>query len=178
MEKTQYNFLTFTWRVTAAHVITYFIAGILAFNLFNYAEVFGTGDMAVLMKPVDSPWVMAGTALNIFRGILFGIILWPFRTVLLETKYGWLYLFGLFLGLAILGTSGPAPGSFEGMIYTNFPVLDQIIGLRETVFQTLLFSLTVYFWYKYPKRIWTILSILIIVLLMMMITAGLLVTYT
>jgi hypothetical protein len=178
MEKTQYNFLTFTWRVTAAHVITYFIAGILAFNLFNYAEVFGTGDMAVLMKPVDSPWVMAGTALNIFRGILFGIILWPFRTVILETKYGWLYLFGLFLGLAILGTSGPAPGSFEGMIYTNFPVLDQIIGLRETVFQTLLFSLTVYFWYKYPKRIWTILSILIIVLLMMMITAGLLVTYT
>ena len=178
MEKTQYNFLTFTWRVTAAHVITYFIAGILAFNLFNYAEVFVTGDMAVLMKPVDSPWVMAGTALNIFRGILFGIILWPFRTVILETKYGWLYLFGLFLGLAILGTSGPAPGSFEGMIYTNFPVLDQIIGLRETVFQTLLFSLTVYFWYKYPKRIWTILSILIIVLLMMMITAGLLVTYT
>jgi hypothetical protein len=178
MEKTQYNFLTFTWRVTAAHVITYFIAGILAFNLFNYAEVFGTGDMAVLMKPVDSPWVMAGTALNIFRGILFGIILWPFRTVILETKYGWLYLFGLFLGLAILGTSGPAPGSFEGMIYTNFPVLDQIIGLRETVFQTLLFSLIVYFWYKYPKRIWTILSILIIVLLMMMITAGLLVTYT
>jgi len=89
-----------------------------------------------------------------------------------------LYLFGLFLGLAILGTSGPAPGSFEGIIYTNFPVLDQIIGLRETVFQTLLFSLIVYFWYKYPKRIWTILSIFIIVLLLTMITAGLLVTYT
>ncbi len=178
MEKIQYNFVTFTWRITAAHVITYFIAGIIAFNLFNYTEAFGTGDMAVLMKPVDSPWVMAGTALNIFRGILFGIVLWPFRTVLLETKYGWLYLFGLFLGLAILGTSGPAPGSFEGMIYTNFPVLDQIIGLRETVFQTLLFSLVVFFWYKYPKKIWTILSILIIVLLLMMITAGLMVTYT
>jgi hypothetical protein len=178
MEKTRYNFVTFTWRITAAHIITYFIAGILAFNLFNYAEVFAEGDMAVLMKPVDSPWVMAGTALNIFRGILFGIVLWPFRSVLLETKYGWLYLFGLFFGLAILGTSGPAPGSFEGIIYTNFPVIDQILGLRETVFQTLLFSLIVYFWYKYPKKIWTILSIVIIVLLLMMIIAGLLVTYT
>ena len=178
MEKTNYNFLTFAWRITSAHVITYFVAGISAFYLFNYAETFQTGDMAVLMKPTDSPWVMAGTALNLFRGIMFGIVLWPFRAVLIESKYGWLYLFGLFLGLAILGTCGPAPGSFEGMIYTNFPVLDQIIGLRETVFQTLLFSLVVYFWYKYPRKIWTILSISIVVLLFMMIIAGLLVTYT
>ena len=53
MEKTQYNFLTFTWRITAAHVITYFIAGILAFNLFNYAEVFAEGDMAVYQPSMN-----------------------------------------------------------------------------------------------------------------------------
>jgi len=178
MNTNNYKFGTFAWRIIASHTITYFIAGILAYKLFNYAEVFATGDMAVLMKPVDSPWVMAGTVLNIFRGILFALVLWPFKSIFLENTRGWLLLWSLFLGLAILGTTGPAPGSFEGIIYTNFPVLDQIIGLRETVFQTLLFSLMVFYWYKYPKMIWNILSIIIVTLLLLMIGAGLLVTYT
>lgn len=177
MEKTKYHFGTFTWRITATHMITYFIAGFLAFKLFNYEEVFGTGDMAVLMKPIDSPWVMAGSALQIFRGILFGLVLWPFKGVFLESKFGWLKLWGLFIGLAILGTAGPTPGSFEGMIYTNFPVLGQITGLHEVVVQTLAFSLLVFFWYKYPKYIWNILSIVIVTLLLLMIIAGLLTTY-
>lgn len=177
MDKTKYNFGTFTWRITAAHIITYFIVGFLAYTIFNYAEVFATGDMAVLMKPTDSPWVMAGPALNIFRGILFGLVLWPFKSVFLETRWGWLKLWGLFMGLAILGTAGPAPGSFEGMIYTNFPVWGQIVGLREVVIQTLAFSLLVYYWYKYPKSIWNILSIVIVTLLLLMIIAGLLTTY-
>ena len=178
MEKTHYNFVTFTWRITAAHVITYFIAGILAFYLFNYAEVFAEGDMAVLMKPMDSPWVMAGPGLNIFRGILFSLVLWPFKRVFLEEKMGWLKLWGLFLGLAILGTTGPAPGSFEGIIYTNHDVLGQIIGLREVVFQTLLFSMILYFWYRNPRHIWNILSIILMILLITVIIAGLLVTYS
>jgi hypothetical protein len=177
MKETKYNFGTFTWRVTAAHVITYFIAGFLAYTLFNYEEVFRTGDMAVLMKPVDSPWVMAGPVLNIFRGLLFGLVLWPFKSVFLESKYGWLKLWGLFLGLAILGTAGPTPGSLEGMIYTNFPVIDQITGLHEVIVQTFAFSLAVYYWYKFPKPFWNILSVVIVLLLMLMITAGLLVTY-
>jgi len=177
MTKDKYSFGTFAWRITATHTITYFIAGILAFYLFNYEESFQTGDLAVLMKPTDSPWVMAGPALQIFRGILFSLVLWPFKSVFLESKIGWLKLWFLFLGLAILGTTGPAPGSFEGIIYTNFPVMDQIIGLRETVFQTLVFSLLVYYWYKYPIRIWNILSIIIVTLILLMIIAGLLSTY-
>lgn len=177
MKQPTYQFGTFLWRITAAHVITYFIAGILAFFLFSYAEAFQSGDLAVLMKPVDSPWVMAGPALNVFRGILFGLVLWPFKAVFLERPRGWLFLWALFLGLAILGTTGPAPGSMEGIIYTNFPVLDQIIGLRETVFQTLIFSLAVFYWYKYPGRIWNILSVVLVTLLLLMIGAGLMTTY-
>lgn len=177
MNNDKYNFWTFVWRITAAHIITYFIAGILAFNLFNYKESFQTGDLAVLMKPVSSPWVMAGSALQVFRGILFSLVLWPFKIVFLENKRGWLLLWFLFLGLAILGTTGPAPGSFEGIIYTNFPVLDQIIGLRETVFQTLIFSLLVFFWYKHPRKIWNIISIIFVTLILLMITAGLITTY-
>jgi hypothetical protein len=177
MKASTYHFGMFLWRITSAHTISYFIAGISAFYLFNYEEAFQTGDLAVLMKPVDSPWVMAGPGLNIFRGILFAVVLWPFKSIFLEHSKGWWLLWSLFLGLAILGTTGPAPGSFEGIIYTNFPVLEQIIGLRETVVQTLMFSLMVFYWYKYPKRIWNILSIMVVALIVLMMTAGLLVTY-
>ena len=178
MKNNNYHFGTFLWRITSAHIVTYFIAGILAFTLFNYAEAFQGEILSVLMKPVDSPWVMAGTALNVFRGILFSFVLWPFKSVFLEKSQGWFLLWSLFLGLAILGTTGPAPGSFEGIIYTNFPVMDQIIGLRETVFQTLIFSLIVFFWYKHPKMIWTILSVIIVTLLLLVIMMGLIVTHT
>ena len=177
MNSAKYNFGTFAWRIIAAHFITYFTAGILALYLFNYAEIFTQGDMAVLMKPLDSPWVMAGPLLQYFRGILFALVLWPFKTVFIEGRYGWLKLWGLFLGLAILGTCGPAPGSFEGIIFTNFPVLDQILGLREVVAQTLAFSLMVFYWYRYPKRIWNILTAIVISIVSLMIIVGLITIY-
>lgn len=177
MNTHNYKFGTFAWRIMAAHFITYFIAGILAFYLFNYADTFKQGDMAVLMKPTDSPWVMAGPLLQVFRGILFAVVLWPFRAIFLEGGYGWLKLWGLFLGLAILGTCGPAPGSFEGIIYTNFPVLDQIFGLREVVAQTLAFSLMLYYWYMYPKKIWDIITAIIVTVVSLMIIAGWIMLY-
>jgi len=177
METVKYNFGTFAWRITAAHMITYFIAGIIAYNLFNYEEAFQSGDLAVLMKPMDSPWVMAGSLLQVFRGLLFSLVLWSFKSVFLEGKWGWLKLWGLFVGLAILGTTGPSPGSFEGIIYTNFHPVDQILGLHETLFQTLIFSLMVFFWYQYPRKIWNILSVILVTLLSLMIIAGLITTY-
>lgn len=178
MNTSRYRFATFTWRITAAHMITYFIAGITAYHLFDYDEAFQSGILECLMKPTDSPWVMAGTLLQVFRGLIFAVALWPFKSVFLETRLGWLKLWLLFIGLAILGTSGPAPGSVEGIIYTKFGVLDQILGLHEVVVQTLAFSLALFFWYRYPKKIWNILSIVIVTLLTLMIVAGLITTYT
>lgn len=170
------EFLTFLWRITSIHTITYFVIGILSMFLFSYGESYGEGDLSAIMKPIGSPWVMAGPALQVFRGLLFSIILWPFRNVFLIGKNGWLKLWGLFLGLAILGTTGPAPGSIEGMIYTNFPVVDQIIGLRETVFQTLIFSLLIFFWYKKPNKVWNYTSVTMVGLIIMIIIGGLITT--
>ena len=44
--------IIFTWRVTAAHTITYFIIGIVAMNLFNYQDIFAAGNLGKLMKPI------------------------------------------------------------------------------------------------------------------------------
>ena len=40
------------------------------------------------------------------------------------------------------------------MIYTQVPPLDQLIGLRETVVQTLAFSWLLVAWYRKPHRAW------------------------
>lgn len=94
--------------------------------------------------------------LEVFRGLLFALVLWPIRDSFLEGKKGWLKLWFLFIGLAILGTAGPSPGSLEGMVYTQLPIGYHLWGLSEVIIQTMLFSLTVVFWYRKPAKVWNI----------------------
>jgi hypothetical protein len=155
-------FGTFFWRITSAQIITYFLAGICAYGLLGYQDMFETPPFSAFMKPTDSWAVAAGPSLQIIRGLIFAIVLWPFREKFLKTPYGWLLLWGLLVGLSVLSTTGPAPGSVEGFIYTTIPVKKQIVGYLEVVPQTLLFSLAVYYWYKKPGKAWNILSIVLV----------------
>lgn len=165
-------FGTFLWRVMALHMITYSVAGGLAYTIFSYDKLYATGTLQYLMKPVSSGWIAAGPALQTFRGILFALILWPFRNIILFERYGWLKLWLLFVGLAILGTAGPSPGSFEGIIYSKLSLYEHFIGLPEVLFQTLLFSILLYTWYKKSSRIFNIIIIVLLVLVMLMSVAG------
>jgi hypothetical protein len=74
--------------------------------------------------------------------------------IFLGAPRGWLLLWGLFLGLAILSPVGPAPGSVEGFIYTKVPPRSQLIGWFEALPQTLAFSLLVVAWHARPRRAW------------------------
>jgi hypothetical protein len=172
------NFRVFLWRVIALHMITYFLVGLIAFNLFSYGTLYASGHLKYFMIPIDSLWVAAGPALQILRGILFAIILWPFRTTFLFEKYGWLKLWLLFVGLAILGTTGPSPGSLEGMIYTNLSFFEHISGMPEVLLQTLLFSLSLSIWYKKPSKLWNIISIILVILILLMSAAGFFMRYS
>ena len=109
-----------------------------------------------IMKPTHTPIVALGPALQVFRGLLFAVVLYPFRRVFLDEGRGWLKLWGLFMGLAILGTSGPAPGSFEGMVFLSAPVVGQLVGLWEVVLQTLLASILVVAWCRTPGKAWAL----------------------
>lgn len=149
-------FGSFAWRVAACHLVTYFVAGVLAYTLFNYKQLFETGPLSALMRPVSSKWVAAGPALQVFRGLMFALVLYPFRRVFLDGRLGWLKLWGLFLGLAILGTAGPPPGSFEGAIYTKLTLIDHLRVLPEVVLQTLALSLLLVAWCRRPGRAWTV----------------------
>jgi hypothetical protein len=144
----------FLVRTTACHVVTYFIFGAIAFYAFDYATAFASANLSCYMLPTSSKWVALGPALQVFRGLIFALALYPFRRVFLESRRGWLSLWGLLLGLSILSSAGPSPGSVEGLIYTRIPWLDQLVGLREVVAQTLAFSYLLVAWYQRPRRAW------------------------
>ncbi|HEX5668337.1 MAG TPA: hypothetical protein VFX73_06000 [Chitinophagaceae bacterium] len=165
----------FFWRVTAAHVITYFLAGVVAYNFLGYEELFGSEPFSHFMKPIGSKAVAAGPALQLIRGLIISTVLWPFRSVFLESRYGWTYLWGLLFGLSILSTAAAAPGSVEGFIYTTIPPEKQLIGYFEVVPQTLAFSLIVFYWYKKPRRLWNILAVILVSLILLMSTMALLI---
>jgi hypothetical protein len=160
-------FSTFFWRITSAHIISYFFAGLFAYQFLNYHQLFESPPYSSFMKPLNSPAVAAGPALQLIRGLIFSIALWSFKDIFLDTKYGWLKLWGLLIGLSILSTTAAAPGSVEGFIYTTIPFEKQIIGYVEVIPQTMLFSLIVYYWYKKPKKAWNIISIVLVSIILL-----------
>jgi len=69
------NFRAFAWRVMACHMASYFVAGLLAYTLMDYRGLFQTPGLAQFMRPLESPWVAAGPALQVFRGLLIAAVL-------------------------------------------------------------------------------------------------------
>jgi len=144
-------FLGFVFRVTVLHFITYWLFGLVfGVFLFNYPYWYSVPPLSLYMKPTTSIWVIAGPLFQLIRGPIMALVLYPFRDTFLSRKHGWMYLWGLFFGLAILNAPGPAPGSIEGMVYTIIPVWLQVAFLPETVLQTLAFSFLIYLWQKHP----------------------------
>ena len=164
--------IIFTWRVTSLHVITYFIVGILAMNIFNYKDVFTSGNLSSFMKPTDSAVVALGPSLQILRGLIFALVLWPFKAIFLNEKYGWRKLWMLFIGLSILSTFGPALGSIDGMIYTTIPIRQQLLFLPELILQSFLLSFLICYWYRKPKKVYRIMSIIFVALIVLVSIAG------
>ena len=170
MKPSDVSFVRFFLRIAACHTVTYMGVGLAAFHLMDYATEFSQEGSN--MVPTDEPLVALGPALQVVRGVLFAVVLYPFRRVFLDEPAGWLKLWGLFVGLAILGTSGPAPGSFEGMIFTRTPVVDQIVGLWEAVLQTLFASVLLVAWHRRPGRAWSIVMYSLWALTILMSFAG------
>jgi hypothetical protein len=165
----------FVLRVSACHMVTYFVAGVLAFFLLDYETAFQSEHFACWMRPTTSKWVALGPGLQWIRGLVFAIVLYPFRHVFLDSSRGWLALWGLLLGIGILSTYGPAPGSVEGLLYTTIPPLEQIAGLAEVLAQSLAFSVLLVAWYRRPRRAWGIVLYALSAVVVLMSVAGALV---
>ncbi len=167
------SFAAFIGRVTLLHFLSYSLVGALFFALGLNVIVFyeSNPDPAMqgyqgIFRAADSVLVMAGPLLNIIRGLLFGLVIYPFRETLITRKWGWMYLWALFLVFALFSTIGPGPASIEGLIYTNVPLNHHLLTPWEGMLQTLVFSLLLIRWEKSTsKRMSQILVLLSIMLL-------------
>lgn len=117
----------FVLRALACHVATYFVAGIAAMRLADYATLFA-------------------------RPVVLGFALRPVWPALRTSPRGWLALWGLLVGLAGLGATGAAPGSLEGIVYTVLPLDFHLRGWPEVLAQTLAFAWLLHRWERSPSR--------------------------
>ena len=167
--KNKENF-AFAWRVTAAHVFAYFIAGVFAMKLFDYGNWFSTSAiLSAVFKPMNDPiYALGGTSLQVVRGIIIALVLMPMRKVFTEEKYGFLKLGLLIFGLSVLSTFGAAFGSIEGLIYTKLPINEQIKGYPEAIIWISTFTGILWLFYKLEKKAINITALILLILMILM----------
>jgi hypothetical protein len=150
MENPQPRLPSLIVKTMVCHTLTYFIMGALAAYFLNYAALMARPDSG--MRPMTSPWVMAGPLFQPLRGLVFALVFYPLRQCLFGRKNGWLLMGWMLIALGILSTFGPASGSIEGMIYTPVPILSQLRGWWEVVTQALLLSALLCYWVNHPGK--------------------------
>ena len=140
-------------KVIVAHVITYIVCGMNAYNLLNYGDVVKLIGMKP-MEEISMAMVLLG---QIVRGFLFGLVIWWIRDSIIGKRLGWLKLWGILVILGIFSTYGPNMGSIEGMIYLDLTTyndvpVNSLLSLVEITLQPLLFSIIVTFQRKEKRR--------------------------
>ena len=141
-------------RTTAVHFVTYFLAGLVASSLLDYRWAFDQPVIRDYMVAFASTAVFLGPALQVVRGMIFGLVLLPFRHSI-ATRLGWLWLWALVIGIGILSTPAAAPSSLEGLVYTRVPLWYHVFGLPEMLVQTFIFSVLVWAYARYPRGIFS-----------------------
>jgi hypothetical protein len=145
-----------TLKAILSHTLTYFLIGLVASVVFNYAADFAQPELRTFMRQIGDPLIALGPALQPIRGILFALAFYPLREILFQRRNGWLIMWWLLVSLGILSTFGPASGSVEGAIYTTLPIREQFFsgGMLEILSQSFLFSALLYYWVNHPEKRW------------------------
>lgn len=140
-------------KTIVAHTVTYSLMGFLALALMDYASWYAS-SFESMMRPVTDPILMLAPMFQPIRGILFGLVFYLLREPLFGKKNGWLVMWAMLVGVGILGTFGPTPGSLEGIFFTVFPLADHLRGLPEVILQALLLSTLLCYWVNHPEKRW------------------------
>ncbi len=155
MNQKNISFIHLAMKTIVVHTVTYFVVGLIAFTVFQYAQSFAQPEMASIMRQTNDPIVALGPALQPIRGLLFALAFFPLREILFGRKNGWLITWLLLVSIGIFSTFAPAPGSLEGLIYTTTPIREQFSGgLLEVLTQSFLLSSLLFFWIQHPEKRW------------------------
>jgi hypothetical protein len=154
------QFLSFASKVTAAHIITYFIAGAIAYPLLTKQFYVGPNPIfKVFIRTEAEPelWVHATTwflPAQFLRGFLMAVALCPFFNTLMSWSFTkrFLSISGLYIVLGFWAAAVAAPGTIEGMVYMR-PVFTPVVHLKvqpEIILQGLALGAIVAFWMGPP----------------------------
>lgn len=154
METSRPSLLAIAAKTIVVHTVTYFVVGIVVFNLLDYPARFAEPIVRDLMRSMDDPLVRAGPLFQLIRGLLFGIVFYLLREVLFAKKNGWLTMWITLAFLGIFSTFAPASGSIEGMVFTKLPIVGQLFGLIEILVQSLLLAVVTFTWVTLPEKRW------------------------
>jgi len=146
----QPRFVSLAAKTVVCHTITYFAMGALAYHFLQYEQLFNQPNSG--MRPTSSAWVLLGAPLQVFRGVLFASVFYPFRSLLFGRRNGWLLIGWMLVGIGILGTFGAPAGSLEGFIYLTDPIVHQARSYFEVVSQALLLSVLLFYWVNHAGK--------------------------
>ncbi len=146
------NLFGFVSRYAVVHTVIYIIIGIFFMVVSDYFEFFAENELLdEIMRPSTDNIVRMAPLIQIFRGSLIGLAIYPFRSNLYE-KNGWLKLFGLIFVLTSVGAVINGPGSIEGILYTRIGLVNPLIGYPEVFFQALILA---YLFCKWENKVAT-----------------------
>lgn len=132
---------TFILKFVWTHVVTYLVFGLFFMVISRYFDFFAADPLlSQVMRPQDSLWVRLAVPFQFVRGSLLALAIYPFATIVLERKYGWLKLAWLLWVLTSIGAVITGPGSIEGFLYTKLTISNPLIGLPEVIVQIIVFS--------------------------------------
>jgi hypothetical protein len=140
----------FIARFAVTHTAVYFFVGLIFSMLINYEQLFASSSYS-FMRPIDHPLVYLGPILQIFRGALIAAAFLPFRSIIVENKRGWVYLFAALWILTNVAADAADPGKIEGVIYADFPLSVHLATYPEFTFHTLALAWLFHTWERNPK---------------------------
>ncbi|MBE7434654.1 MAG: hypothetical protein HS100_12125 [Anaerolineales bacterium] len=162
-------------KTTLTHTVTYFLMGLAALFLLGYTDKYADPAISILMRQTTDPLVAAGPLFQVIRGMLFGLVVFLMRDLVLERKRGWLTLWAVLVIVGVISPFGAAPSSIEGMIYTTLPLWFHINGLPEVLLQSLLLAGIATWWIDHAQNKWLgwLMGVIFIVIILLG-TAGVL----
>jgi len=148
------TFTSIVIKAAVAHTVTYFVAGLLAYTIFDYPRLFEETELRYFMRQTSDPVVRLGPLFQPFRGVIFGIAFFILRQPFFTDTNGWLLMWIALVCLSVLSSFGPTTTSIEGMIFTKLPLRVHLIGLPEILLQSFLLSFVVFHWVNSPGKKW------------------------
>jgi hypothetical protein len=148
------TFTSIVVKASVTHTVTYLIAGLLAFKIFDYPRLFAETELRYIMRQTSDPVMKLGLLVQPLRGAIFGFAFVILRQSFFSDSGGWFHMWMALVCLSVLSSFGPTTTSIEGILYTKLPLRIHLVGLPEVLLQSFLLSFVMYHWVTGPDKPW------------------------